>query len=168
MDRNEKAQVVADLRETLSGAGAVVITRNLGMTVAQSTALRNKMREAGAAYKVTKNRLAKIALEGTKYGSIGDMLTGPTALATSIDPVAAAKVAVEFAKTNDRLEIVGGAMGDTLLDLNGIKALASLPSLDQLRGTLVGLIQAPATKIARIAKEPGGQLARVLAAKAAA
>jgi large subunit ribosomal protein L10 len=146
----------------------VVVTRNLGLTVAQSAALRNRMREAGARFKVTKNTLTLIALEGTRYAPIGDMLTGPTALATSIDPVAAAKVAVEFAKTNDRLEIVGGAMGETLLDINGIKALAQLPSLDELRGTLIGLIQAPATKIARIAKEPGGQLARVLAAKAAA
>jgi large subunit ribosomal protein L10 len=152
MDRSQKADLVAELKNVFNETSVVVITRNLGLSVAQSTDLRLKMRDAGAQFKVAKNRLAKIALEGTKYGSIGDMLTGPTALATSIDPVAAAKVAVEFAKTNDRLEIVGGAMGDTLLDLNGIKALASLPSLDQLRGTIVGLIQAPATKIARIAK----------------
>jgi large subunit ribosomal protein L10 len=145
----------------------VVITRNLGLTVAQSTDLRLKMRDAGAQFKVAKNRLAKIAIEGTKYGPIGDMLTGPTALATSTDPVAAAKVAVEFAKTNDRLEIVGGAMGDTLLDIEGVKALASLPSLDQLRGTLVGLIQAPATKLARIAIEPASMIARVTGAYAA-
>ena len=168
MDRAQKKEAVAELKQTFNETSVVVITRNLGMTVAQSTALRNRMREAGASYKVSKNSLALIALEGTPYASIGEMLTGPTALATSVDPVAAAKVAVEFAKTNDRLEIVGGAMGETLLDLNGIKALAALPSLDQLRGTIVGLIQAPATKIARIAKEPGGQLARVLAAKAAA
>jgi len=165
MDRSQKADLVAELKNVFNETSVVVITRNLGLSVAQSTDLRLKMRDAGAQFKVAKNRLAKIALEGTKYGSIGDMLT---ALATSVDPVAAAKVAVEFAKTNDRLEIVGGAMGETLLDLNGIKALAELPSLDQLRGTLVGLIQAPATKIARIAKEPGGQLARVLAAMAAA
>jgi large subunit ribosomal protein L10 len=125
------------------------------------------MRDAGAQFKVAKNRLALIALEGTKYGPIGDMLTGPTALATSIDPVAAAKVAVEFAKTTDRIEIVGGAMGDTLLDVNGIKALAALPSLDELRGKLVGLIQAPASKIARTVAEPGAQLARVVGAYAA-
>ena len=168
MDRSQKADLVAELKNVFNETSVVVITRNLGLSVAQSTDLRLKMRDAGAQFKVAKNRLAKIALEGTQYGSIGDMLTGPTALATSIDPVAAAKVAVEFAKTNDRLEIVGGAMGETLLDLNGIKALAELPSLDQLRGTIVGLIQAPATKIAPIAKEPGGQLARVFAAKAAA
>ena len=168
MDRSQKADLVAELKNVFTETSVVVITRNLGLSVAQSTELRLKMRDAGAQFKVAKNRLAKIALEGTRYGSIGDMLTGPTALATSIDPVAAAKVAVEFAKSNDRLEIVGGAMGDTLLDLNGIKALAALPSLDQLRGTIVGLIEEPATQFARIAMEPGGQLARVLAAKAAA
>ena len=167
MDRSQKADLVAELKSVFSETSVVVITRNLGLTVAQSTDLRLKMRDAGAQFKVAKNRLALIALEGTKYGPIGDMLTGPTALATSIDPVAAAKVAVEFAKTNDRLEIVGGAMGDTLLDVNGVKALASLPSLDELRGKLVGLIQAPASKIARTVSEPGAQLARVFGAYAA-
>jgi large subunit ribosomal protein L10 len=142
----------------------VVVTRNLGLTVAQSTDLRLKMRDAGAQFKVAKNRLALIALEGSRYSPIGDLLKGPTALATSGDPVAAAKVAVDFAKTNDKLEIVGGAMGDTVLDIDGIKALAALPSLDQLRATIVGLIQAPATKIARTVSEPGAQLARVFAA----
>jgi large subunit ribosomal protein L10 len=166
MDRSQKADLVAELKNVFSETSVVVITRNLGMTVAQSTDLRLKMRDAGAQFKVAKNRLALIALEGTKYGPIGDMLTGPTALATSIDPVAAAKVAVDFAKTNDRLEIVGGAMGDTLLDVNGIKALAALPSLDELRGKLVGLIQAPASKIARTVAEPGAQLARVFGAYA--
>ena len=167
MDRSQKADLVAELKSVFSETSVVVITRNLGLTVAQSTDLRLKMRDAGAQFKVAKNRLALIALEGTKYGPIGDMLTGPTALATSTDPVAAAKVAVDFAKTNDRLEIVGGAMGDTLLDVNGIKALAELPSLDQLRGTLVGLIQAPATKIARVVSEPGAMIARVTGAYAA-
>ena len=168
MDRSQKAESVASLNAVFNEAGVVVVTRNLGLSVAQSTALRTKVRDAGAAYKVAKNRLARLALAETNYVSLGELLTGPTALATSVDPVAAAKAVVDFAKTTDRLEIVGGAMGDTLLDLNGIKALAQLPSLDELRGTLIGLIQAPATKIARIAKEPGGQLARVLAAKAAA
>jgi large subunit ribosomal protein L10 len=161
MDRSQKADLVAELKNVFTETSVVVVTRNLGLSVAQSTDLRLKMRDAGAQFKVAKNRLALIALEGTKYGPIGDMLTGPTALATSTDPVAAAKVAVEFAKTNDRLEIVGGAMGDTVLDVAGIKALAELPSLDQLRGTLVGLIQAPATKIARIVSEPGAMIARV-------
>ena len=167
MDRSQKADLVAELKQVFTETSVVVVTRNLGLSVAQSTDLRLKMRDAGAQFKVAKNRLAKIALEGTKYGSIGELLTGPTALATSIDPVAAAKVAVEFAKTTDRIEIVGGAMGDTLLDVNGIKALAALPSLDELRATIVGLIQAPATKIARTINEPGAQLARVFGAYAA-
>jgi large subunit ribosomal protein L10 len=132
----------------------VVVTRNLGLTVAQSTALRNRMRDAGASYKVTKNTLTLIALEGSTYAPISDMLTGPTALATSDDPVAAAKVAVDFAKTTDRFEIVGGAMGDTLLDVAGVKALAELPSLDELRARIIGLVQAPATKIARSSTSP--------------
>ena len=167
MDRAQKAELVAELKQTLTEANVVVVTRNLGLTVAQSTTLRNRMRDAGARFKVTKNRLALIALEGTPYQSIGDLLTGPTALATSSDPVAAAKAAVDFAKTNDRLEIVGGAMGETLLDANGVKALAELPSLDELRAKIVGLIQAPATKIARTISEPGAQLARVIGAYAA-
>lgn len=167
MDRAQKSELVASLNRNLAEVGVVVVTRNLGMTVAQSTALRNQMREAGASFKVTKNRLAKLAIEGTPYASIGTMLTGPVALATSSDPVSAAKVAVEFAKTNDRLEIVGGAMGDTLLDVNGVKALATLPSLDELRAKIVGLVQAPATKVVQIVQAPAGQLARVLGAYAA-
>jgi large subunit ribosomal protein L10 len=122
------------------------------------------MRDAGASYKVAKNRLAKLAIEGTPYAPIGDLLTGPTAIATSPDPVAAAKVAVEFAKTNDKLEIVGGAMGDLLLDVAGVKALAALPSLDELRAKIVGLVSAPATKVVQIVQAPAGQLARVFAA----
>ena len=166
MDRAQKSELVEALKQTFSETSVVVITRNLGMTVAQSTSLRNKMRDAGASFKVSKNSLALIALEGTQYAPISDMLTGPTALATSSDPVAAAKVAVDFAKTNDKLEIVGGAMGDTLLDVNGVKALAELPSLDELRARIVGLVQGPATKIARVLNEPAAQLARVFAAYA--
>ena len=128
--------------------------------------MKLRMRDAGAQFKVAKNRLALIALDGSRYQPIGDLLKGPTALATSIDPVAAAKVAVDFAKTNDKFEILGGAMGDTLLDVNGIKALAELPSLDEMRGTLIGLIQAPASKIARTVAEPGAQLARIFQAYA--
>ena len=167
MDRAQKAEAVAALKQTFNEASAGVITRNLGLTVAQSTALRNRMREAGARYKVAKNTLALIAVEGTAYAPISEMLTGPTALATSSDPVAAAKVAVDFAKTTDRFEIVGGAMGDTLLDVAGVRALAELPSLDQLRATIIGLIQAPASKIARTINEPGAMLARVIGAYAA-
>jgi len=166
MDRAQKTELVAEMNSIFSETSVIVITRNLGLTVAQSTDLRTKMRDAGASYKVAKNKLAKLAIEGTVYSPIGDMLTGPTALSTSADPVAPAKVIVEFAKTNDKLEIVGGAMGDTLLDANGIKALALLPSLDELRAKIVGLIVAPATKIATIAQAPAAQLARVLSAYA--
>ncbi len=166
MDRAQKAEAVADLTRIFSEVGVVVVTRNLGMTVAQSTTLRNKMRDAGATYKVSKNKLAKIALDGTDYLSLSDMLTGPVGLASSTDPVAAAKVAVDFAKTNDKFEIVGGAMGATALDVEGVKALAMLPSLDELRAKIVGLIVAPATKIATIAQAPAAQLARVLSAYA--
>jgi large subunit ribosomal protein L10 len=167
MDRSQKADLVDQLKHVFSETSVVVVTRNHGLSVDQSTDLRNKMRDAGAQFKVAKNRLALIALEGSRYKPIGDLLKGPTALATSTDPVAAAKVAVDFAKTNDKLEIVGGAMGDTVLDVAGIKALAALPSLDELRGTIIGLIQAPATKIARTVSEPGAQLARIFSAYAA-
>jgi len=166
MDRTQKSELVAELNRTFSESGVVVVTRNLGLTVAQSTALRVKMREAGASYKVAKNRLARIAAEGTPYTTLSDLLKGPTALSTSADPVAAAKAVVEFAKTTDKLEIVGGAMGDTVLDVNGVKALAELPSLDALRAKLVGLIQAPATKVVQIVQAPAGQLARVFNAYA--
>ena len=164
MDRADKAAAVAELNRTFSEVAVVVVTRNLGMTVAQSTELRNRMRDAGASYKVSKNRLARIALDGTDYGSLSDMLTGPVGLATSIDPVAAAKVAVDFAKTTDKFEIVGGAMGATPLNVDGVKALATMPSLDELRAKLVGLIQAPAQKLASITQAPAGQLARVFGA----
>ena len=166
MDRAQKSELVEELNSTLSGMGVVVVTRSKGLTVKQSTDLRTKMRDAGASYQVAKNRLAKIAIQGTPYASIGTMLTGPTGLAYSNDPVAAAKVAVDFAKTNDKFEIVGGAMGDTVLDLAGMTSLASLPSLDELRAKIVGLIQAPATKLATIAQAPAAQLARVLSAYA--
>ena len=166
MDRAQKSELVAEMNRTFTETSVVVITRNLGLTVAQSTALRTKMREAGASYKVAKNRLARIAVEGTAYSSISDLLVGPTAFSTSVDPVAPAKVIVDFAKTNDKLEIVGGAMGDTVLDANGVKALAALPSLDELRARIVGLVQAPATKVVQIVQAPAGQLARVFAAYA--
>ena len=166
MDRAQKSEAVAQLNRTFQETGVVVVTRNLGLTVAHATALRVKMREAGGSYKVAKNSLARIAAEGTDYASLSDLLTGPTALSTSVDPVAAAKVVVDFAKTNDKLEIVGGAMGTTVLDANGIKSLASLPSLDELRAKIIGLVQAPATKVVQIVQAPAGQLARVLSAYA--
>ena len=164
MDRSQKADAVAQLNAVFNEVGVVVVTRNLGLSVAQSTELRAKMREAGATYKVAKNRLAKLALKDTPYEGIDEYLSGPTALGYSEDPVAAAKAAVDFAKTNDKLEIVGGSMGGEMLDADGIKALASMPSLDELRGTIVGLVNAPATKIARVVSEPANKLARVFGA----
>lgn len=167
MDRSQKSDAVAALNATFNESGVVVVTRNLGLSVAQSTELRTKMREAGASYKVAKNRLANLALKDTDYEGLSDLLTGPTALATSSDPVAAAKATVEFAKTNDKLEIVGGSMGGQMLDEAGVKALASMPSLDELRGTIIGLVNAPATKIAQVVNAPANKLARVFGAFAA-
>ena len=166
MDRSQKADLVAELKGVFAETGVVVITRNLGLSVAQSSDLRSKMRDAGAQFKVAKNRLAKIAAQGTDYAGVADMLTGPVGIASSIDPVAAAKVAVEFAKTTDKFEIVGGSMGANVLDVAGVQALATLPSLDELRAKLVGLIVAPATKLATITQAPAAQIARVLAAYA--
>jgi large subunit ribosomal protein L10 len=167
MDRSQKAGAVAALNASFNEVGVVVVTRNLGMTVAQTTALRVKMRDAGASFKVSKNSLAKLAIANTNYAGIDDLLTGPVALATSVDPVAAAKIAVEFAKANPKLEIVGGAMGSLVLNAEGITALASMPSLDELRAKLIGLVQAPATKIAQLATAPASKLARVFGAYAA-
>ncbi|MDD3798805.1 MAG: 50S ribosomal protein L10 [Novosphingobium sp.] len=164
MDRSQKAESVAQLNAVFNEVGVVVVTRNLGLSVGQSTDLRGKMRDAGASYKVAKNRLAKLALKDTLYEGLEEFLSGPTALAYSVDPVAAAKAAVDFAKTNDKLEIVGGSMGGQLLDEAGVKALASMPSLDELRGKLVGLINAPATKVAQVVNAPAAKLARVFGA----
>lgn len=164
MDRSQKAESVAQLNAVFNEVGVVVVTRNLGLTVAQSTDLRAKIGDVGASYKVAKNRLARLALKDTPYEGLEEYLSGPTALAWSLDPVAAAKAAVDFAKTNDRLEIVGGSMGGQLLDEAGIKALASLPSLDELRAKLVGLVNAPATKVAQVLNAPAAKLARVFGA----
>jgi large subunit ribosomal protein L10 len=166
MDRSQKAESVASLNAVFNEVGVVVVTRNLGMTVAQSSALRSKIREAGASYKVAKNRLAKLAIADTDYVGIGDFLTGPTAIATSVDPVAAAKAVVDFAKTTDKIEIVGGSLGAHVLNAEGVKALASMPSLDEMRAKLIGLVQAPATKIAQLSTAPAAKLARVFAAYA--
>jgi len=167
MDRSQKTDAVAQLNNVFNEAGVVVVTRNLGLTVAESTDLRAKMREAGATYQVAKNRLAKIALKDTDYAGIEEYLNGPTALAYSADPVAAAKAVVEFAKTNDRIEVVDGSMGSQVLDEAGVRSLASMPSLDELRGKLVGLVNAPATKIAQVVNAPANKLARVFGAYAA-
>lgn len=166
MDRSRKEALVAELNGSFAEATLVVVTQQSGMTVAESTDLRRRMREAGASYKVTKNRLAKLALAGTPYEQIVDLFEGPTAIAYSSDPVAAARVTVDFAKTNDKLVVIGGAMGATMLDEAGVKALASLPSLDELRGKLLGVLNAPATKVAGVLQAPAGQLARVFGAYA--
>jgi large subunit ribosomal protein L10 len=157
MNRSEKTETVASLNATFNEAAVVVVTRNLGLTVAQSTDLRLKMRDAGASYKVAKNRLAKIALEGTSYGALAELLTGPTALATSSDPVAAAKVAVEFAKTNDKLVIKAGAYAGKALDANGVKSLAAIPSKEVLLAQICGLLQSPISGLARVLAAVGEQ-----------
>ena len=166
MDRARKEELVTELSQSFAEAALVVVTQQTGLTVSESTELRSRMREAGAGYKVTKNRLAKLALAGTPYEPITDLFSGPTAIAYSADPVAAARVAVNYAKENDKLTVVGGAMGDTLLDEGAVKALASLPSLDELRGKLVGMLNTPATRVAGVLQAPAGQVARVIGAYA--
>ena len=166
MDRAQKKELVAELNQTFEGAGLVVVTHQTGMTVGESSELRGQIRAAGAGFKVTKNRLTRLALEGTKYQTLQSLFTGPTAIAYSEDPVAAAKVCVEFANKNEKLTIVGGALGDKVLDVNEVKALAKLPSLDELRGKIIGVLQAPATKVAGVIQAPAGQLARVVSAYA--
>ncbi|MCZ6637182.1 MAG: 50S ribosomal protein L10 [Alphaproteobacteria bacterium] len=164
MDRTEKENLVASLNGLLNETNLLVVTQQSGLTVAESSDLRNQMREEGASFKVVKNRLARFALEGTKFAELTPLFKGPTAIATSGDPVAAAKVAVRFAKDNDKLVIVGGALDGQTLDVDGIKALAALPSLDELRAMIVGMVSTPATRIARVLSAPGGQVARVIAA----
>jgi len=166
VDRAEKKAAIATLNGVFKASNVVVVAHYSGLTVAQMQTLRKQMKQAGAAVKVAKNRLAKIALEGTDVASIGPLLKGPTLIATSSDPVAAPKVAIDFAKANEKFVILGGAMGTTALNPDGVKALASLPSLDELRGRLVGLLVAPATKIAQLANAPAAKVARVVQAYA--
>ena len=165
MNRTEKAELIDTLHATFNEATTVIVTHQVGLTVVESSDLRGKMRANGAAYKVTKNRIAKLALKDTDYEGLSDTFTGPTAIGTSTDPVTAAKVLVEFAKENNKLTIVGGAIGTQMLDKAGVEALAKLPSLDELRAKMVGLLQAPATKLARVSQAPASQLARVIQAK---
>lgn len=167
MDRAQKRDLVATLNEEWKGSGVIVVAHYKGMTVAQMTDFRKRMKAAGGAVKVAKNKLARLALKDTEVETISDLLQGQTCVAYSEDPVSAARVSVRYSRENDKLVILGGAMGSTRLDSTGVKALADLPSLDELRAKLVGLLQAPASKIARILNEPGGMLARVLAAKGA-
>jgi large subunit ribosomal protein L10 len=162
VEKAKKAEVVEDLKGVFSEAGSVVVAHYSGMTVAQMGDLRSRMRAAGASFRVAKNRLAMRALDGTPAKGIAHLFKGPTGIAVSKDPVAASKVAVAYAKENDKLVILGGVVGTQALDVNGVKALAELPSLDELRGRIVGLLQAPATKIAGVLQAPAAQLARVL------
>jgi large subunit ribosomal protein L10 len=166
VNRDQKQEFVADLHQTLGGVQTVVVAHYKGLTVAELNALRAKMADVGASFRVTKNRLTRLALEGTNFTGLSDLFTGPTGIAISEDPVAAAKAAVEFAKGNDKFVILGGAMNETTLDVNGVKSLASMPSLDELRATLVGMISTPATRIAGVLQAPAGQVARVIGAYA--
>ncbi len=166
MERAEKKQFVDDMHGVFTKASVVVVAHYSGLTVANLQNLRKRMREAGATVQVTKNRLSKIALEGTSVASIGPLLKGPTLIAYSDDPVAAPKVAVAFAKDFDKLVILGGAMGATALNPDGVKMLATMPSLDEIRARIVGLINAPATKLAQLANAPAAKLARVFGAYA--
>ena len=166
MDRAEKAESIGELKEVFQTSAAVVVSHYSGLTVAQMSTLRKQARAAGASVKVAKNRLAKIALEGTDVASIATLLKGPTVIAYSQDPVAAPKVASDFAKANEKFAILGGAMGKTALSPDNVKALAALPSLDELRAKIVGLVQAPATKLAQLANAPAAKVARVVQAYA--
>ena len=164
MDRAEKRELVSTLHEVFDNTGVVVVAHYQGLTVAQISSLRVKMKAAGASLKVAKNRLAKIALQGTELEHAQDLFKGPTLIAYSAVVTAATKVAVDFAKTNDKLVILGGALGKTALNADGVKALATLPSLDELRARLLGMINTPATRIAGILQQPGASVARVLSA----
>ena len=166
MDRTQKEELVASFNDAFSSAALVVVTSQSGLTVAQSTDLRKQMRDAGASFKVTKNRLTRLALKGTKFEHLSDLFNGPTAIAYSDDPVAAARVAVKFSEGNDKFGILGGGLDEQVLDVSAVTALAKLPSLDELRAKIVGMIQTPATRLAGVTQAPAGQLARVLAARA--
>ena len=166
MNRTEKAELIETLQSAFNESSTVVVAHQVGMTVAESGDLRRKMREAGAGFKVTKNRIAKLALKGTRFEDLDSMFTGPTAVGMSQDPVAAAKAIVDYAKGNKKITIIGGSMDGKILDQAGIEALAKMPSLDELRGKLVGLVQAPAAKVARVTQAPAGKLARVIQARA--
>ena len=166
MNRTEKAELIKTLQSTFGEATSVVVTHQTGMTVAESSELRQKMREAGATFKVTKNRVTKLALRGTQFKDLVEFFTGPTAVSTSSDAIAAAKTIFEFTKTNDKVSIVGGGLDGKILSKEEVVALAKLPSLDELRGKIVGLMQAPAGKVAGVIAAPAGGLARVIKARA--
>jgi large subunit ribosomal protein L10 len=162
--RTEKENLVASMHKTFEDSSIVVITHYSGLTVTEMSDLRMQMRDVGAGFKVTKNRLARLAINGTKYQPLESMFTGPTAIAYSEDPVAAAKAAVAFSKNNEKLIVLGGALGEEQLDLAAVKALASLPSLETLRAKIAGVISMPAKRIVGVTKAPAGQIARVIGA----
>ncbi|WND02801.1 50S ribosomal protein L10 [Temperatibacter marinus] len=164
MERNEKQELIGELNEVFANAESVVVVHYDGLTVAEITALRAQMREVGATLKVTKNRLTRLALKDTEYEGLADLFTGPTAVGYADDVVAPAKAIAEFAKNNEKLRIIGGGMGSTVLDVAGVQALATMPSLDELRGKLIGVLSAPAQKVAAVTAAPAGQLARVFSA----
>lgn len=166
VDRGQKAQFITTLRDSIKGSGAVVVAHYAGLSVSEMENLRVQMKQAGGHVKVAKNRLAKLALEQTEIANISDLFVGQTLIAYSEDPVTAPKVVVKFAKDNENFVVLGGAMGATQLDASGIKALASVPSLDELRGKIAGLVKQPATKIAIVVQAPGTQVARVVGAYA--
>lgn len=167
MDRSQKEEMVAELKEAFEGSEIVIVSKQTGLTVTQAQTLRRAMRAEGATIKVAKNRLVKIAVQDTAKAGLSEFMTGTTAVSYSTDPVAPAKVLADFAKENDKLEILGAVMGDKVLSAAEVGALAKLPSLDQLRGKIIGVIQAPATKVAGVVQAPAAQLARVFAAFAA-
>ena len=167
MDRREKEDWVASLKQIFKESTLIVVTHYHGLTVAQMTDLRSQMRASGARFKVTKNRLTRLALDGTKVQDLSALFSGPTAIAYSMDPVAAAKVAVKFAKVNENLVVLGGSFNGQILDLDAVATLAKLPSLDELRGKVLGLINTPATRITSILQAPAAQVARVIKAHAA-
>ena len=165
MNRNEKTDLVNNLHDTFDNAASVVIVHCIGLTVEESTNLRTKMRNQNCNFKVTKNRIARIALKDTKYQHMDSMFKGPTAIGSSSDPVMAAKILVDYAKENEKLVIIGGGLEDKALSKIDVEALAKLPSLNDLRGKLVGLLQAPASKILRLTMEPATQVLRTISQK---
>ncbi len=166
MDRATKTKVVANIKEMLSPAGTLVVMHYKGLSVAEITDLRRKARAAGAGFKVTKNRLTKIAVSETRFAHISELMTGPTAISYSKDAVAAAKVVVQFAKDNEKLVVLGGALGEQKLDANAVKSLAEMPSLDELRAKIIAMLKTPATRIAAVLAAPAGKMARVTGAYA--
>ncbi|MEZ5670751.1 MAG: 50S ribosomal protein L10 [Alphaproteobacteria bacterium] len=167
MDRGRKTAQVDELRGTFANAGAVIVAHYSGLTVADMGNLRHEMRAVGASFKVTKNSLARIALDGTPYAGIQSMFTGPTGIAFAADPVAAAKAVVAYANKNDKFKIIGGGLGAMQMDVDGVKALAKMPPIEELRGRLLGVIVAPATQLVRILPAPATNVVGVLNAGAA-